>query len=87
MIRERYSVGTDPALVLEIPYRLTGVLVSNTGTTNVLLDTDPKVRDGFTLRPGSAITLPSSVSPNASTKIYAVADGDGGEVTYYLPEW
>jgi hypothetical protein len=87
VIKERYSIGADPTLVLEIPCRVTGAVLTNTGAANVVVDTDPAVKDGFTLPPGATITVPSSASQHYATRLYAVADGEGGEITTRLPEW
>jgi hypothetical protein len=87
VIRERYSVGTDPTLVLEIPTRVSGVLVVNSGSVPVVLDTDRSLTAGFTLPPGAWVTVPSSNSQHYATRLYAVAEGAGAELTCRLPEW
>jgi hypothetical protein len=73
--------------LLEVPTRTTGVLLVNSGSAAVTVDTTQVFDTGFTLEPGSSVTLPSSASLHYCTRVHAVADGDGGELTCYLPEW
>jgi hypothetical protein len=87
VIRERYAIGADPALVLEIPTRTTGVVLVNSGSVPVTVDTGQSVDSGFTLAPGATVTVPSSSSPHYATRLYAVSEGEVGELTCYLPEW
>lgn len=88
MIRERFSIGTgQPMKLLEIPTRTTGILLVNSASAVVTVDTSQSVDTGFTLAPGSSVTLPSSASQHFCTRVYAVAESEGGELTCYLPEW
>ncbi|WP_375489070.1 hypothetical protein [uncultured Mycobacterium sp.] len=89
MIRERVDIGVTPTEVCAVPYQYNGVLLSNTGTAVVAVDVGPDVAvdgldAGLTIQPGQTATLPTPASPY-DVRIFAVAAGAGGELTYLLP--
>jgi hypothetical protein len=90
MVRERVRVGAEPTWVYTVPSRHGGLLLTNTGSVDVVVDTredviadDPTA--GLAVGVGQTVTIPRA-DPNYSLGVWAVTTAGGnGEVTYLLP--
>jgi hypothetical protein len=86
MIRERFTVSEQPTPLCGIGHPRTGVMLVNTGDTEVVVDRHEDVRfdgpdAGLTIGAGQTVTIPSPDTRHG-LMLYAATRGGSGEVTY-----
>jgi hypothetical protein len=90
VIRERVPLSSErPTYVCDVPPRLSGLLLHNTGSTDVVVDTCEDVTAdgptaGLTVGAGQTVTFPVERDPRYPLPqvLFAVAVGGRGEITY-----
>ncbi|BCO35506.1 hypothetical protein MHEC_19390 [Mycobacterium heckeshornense] len=89
MIAETVQVRATPTHILTAHWLATGILVENTGGTDLFVDVDEEALEasdvsGIRLRPGEKLTLPRH-RDDRSLSVFAVSPDGPGEVTAYHP--